>query len=99
MTPFPSSPFASVLDQVREGERHPAPSILELAYAHPSGIAQHVLDAHEKARAEMGRKRAQVTAEITFQPSVGAFELVTATHEMRDILLALGPGAKITITL
>lgn len=95
MNPFPTS----VLDMVKAGERNPSPSILELAYTTPSGIAQHVWDAHEKAKADMGRQRGQVEVEITFIPEVGAFEMVPKDIATLNLLRSLGPQAKITISI
>lgn len=99
-TPFPTSTFASVLDQVREGERNPNPSILELAHRdpHPSGQPWHVIDAHEAAKAAMNKPR-NVTAQITFNADIRAFELIPENNKALHLLRALGPTATITINL
>lgn len=98
---FPTSPFASVLDQVRAGERNPNPTILELAHRepHPSGQPWHIIDAHTAAIEAMNKPPQSITAEITFSDALGAFELVPENRDFISILRALGPTAKITIHL
>lgn len=95
---FPTSPFASVLDQVRAGERNPNPSILELAHRepHPSGQPWHIIEAHEAAIEGMNKPQS-ITAEITFKPDIRAFELVPENDTALHLLRALGRTAKITI--
>ena len=75
-------------------------SVHELAYSEPdvSGIAPHVWEAHEAAKRAM-RPRGDVTFEITFKPDIKAFDLVPENDHALNILRALGPGAKITITI
>lgn len=98
---FTTSPFASVLDQVRAGERNPNPSILELAHRepHPSGQPWHIIEAHHAAIEAMNKPRQSVTAEITFKPDLRAFELLPENDNALHLLRALGPTAKITIHL
>ena len=97
---FTTSPFASVLDQVRAGERHP---IEALAYLEPDEnnikqIAPHVFAAADEARRRL-KGPGKVTAEITFKPDIRAFELVPENDTALHLLRALGPTAKITIHL
>jgi len=73
-------------------------SPLALAFSEPdvSGIAPHVFAAHEEAKSRLNQ-HGSATAEITFRPDVGAFELVAENKDVASILRALGPQAKITI--
>jgi hypothetical protein len=80
-TPFPTSPLA-------------------LAFSEPdvTSIAPHVFAAHQEQLARATAPKPQpITAEITFRPDVGAFELVAENKDVASILRALGPQAKITI--
>jgi hypothetical protein len=80
-TPFPTSPLA-------------------LAFSEPdvSSIAPHVFAAHEEQLARATAPQPQpITAEITFRPDVGAFEMVAENRDAMSLLRALGPQAKITI--
>jgi len=73
-------------------------SPLALALSEPdvSSIAPHVFAAHEDAKSRL-TQHGSATAEITFRPDVGAFELVAENKDVASILRALGPQAKITI--
>ncbi len=80
-TPFPTSPLA-------------------LAFSEPdvSSIAPHVFAAHEEQIARATAPKPQpITAEITFKPNIGAFEMVAENRDAMSLLRALGPQAKITI--
>jgi hypothetical protein len=75
-------------------------SPLALAFSEPDvrGIAPHVFAAHEEQIARATAPKPQpITAEITFRPDVGAFEMVAENKDVASILRALGPQAKITI--
>lgn len=79
--PFPASPLA-------------------LAFSEPdvSSIAPHVFAAHEEQIARATAPQPQpITAEITFKPDIGAFEMVAENRDAMSLLRALGPQAKITI--
>lgn len=79
--PFPTSPLA-------------------LAFSEPdvSSIAPHVFAAHEEQIARATAPQPQpITAEITFKPDIGAFEMVAENRDAMSLLRALGPQAKITI--
>jgi hypothetical protein len=73
-------------------------SILDMAFSEPdvTSIAPHVFAAHEDAKSRL-KQHGSTTAEITFRPDVGAFELVAENKDVASILRALGPQAKITI--
>jgi hypothetical protein len=80
-TPFPTSPLA-------------------LAFSEPdvTSIAPHVFAAHEEQLARATAPKPQpITAEITFKPDIGAFEMVAENRDAASFLRALGPQAKITI--
>lgn len=101
-TPFPTSPFVSVLDQVREGERHPAPSIEALAYSEPDEnnikqIAPHVFAAANEARRRI-KGPGKVSGSLTFNPDRGTLEINPPDRKSFDRLLDLGPEATVTIT-
>ena len=75
-------------------------SPLALAFSEPDvrDIAPHVFAAHEEQIARATAPKPQpITAEITFRPDVGAFEMVAENKDVASILRALGPQAKITI--
>jgi len=79
--PFPTSPLA-------------------LAFSEPdvSSVAPHVFAAHEEQIARATAPQPQpITAEITFKPDIGAFEMVAENRDAMSFLRALGPQAKITI--
>ncbi len=81
ISPFPTSPLA-------------------LAFSEPdvSSIAPHVFAAHEEQLARVTAPQPQlITAEITFKPDIGAFEMVAQNRDAMSLLRALGPQAKITI--
>ena len=84
----------SIKDLTAEWRRNPR----VLAYSEPdvSSIAPHVFEAHEEAKRNI-KRHGSATAEITFNPDAGAFELVAETRDAMDALRALGAGAKITI--
>lgn len=90
--------YPSIKSEIDETER--SPSIHELAYSEPdmSGISAHVLAAHQEqiARATAPQPH-PITAEITFRPDIGAFEMVAENRDAVSLLRALGPQAKITI--
>jgi hypothetical protein len=90
--------YPSIKSEIDQAER--SPSIHELAYSDPdvSGIASHVFAAHEEqlARATAPKPR-PITAEITFKPDIGAFEMVAENRDAMSFLRALGPQAKVTI--
>lgn len=72
-------------------------AIHALAFAEPrKDIADHVWAAHE-AQKQRQTQHGRATAEITFKPEIGAFELVTESRDIADLLRGLGAGAKITI--
>ena len=73
-------------------------SPLALAFSEPDvrGIAPHVFEAHEEAKRKI-RQHGSATAEITFKPDIGAFELVAESRDVMALLKSLGPTAKITI--
>jgi hypothetical protein len=73
-------------------------SPLALAFSEPdvTSIAPHVFAAHEDAKSKL-TQHGSATAEITFRPDVGAFEMVAENKDVASILRALGPQAKITI--
>jgi hypothetical protein len=80
-TPFPTSPLA-------------------LAFSEPdvTSIAPHVFAAHQEQIARATAPKPQpITAEITFKPNIGAFEMVAENRDAASFLRALGPQAKITI--
>jgi len=90
--------YPSIKSEIDQAER--SPSIHELAYSEPdvSGIAPHVFAAHEEQIARATEPKPQpITAEITFRPDVGAFEMVAENRDAMSLLRALGPQAKITI--
>ena len=90
--------YPSIKSQIDQAER--SPSIHELAYSEPdvSGIAPHVLAAHQEQLARATAPQPQpITAEITFKPDIGAFEMVAETLDAMSLLRSLGPQAKITI--
>ena len=98
---FTTSPFASVLDQVRAGERHPAPSIEALAYSEPDKnnikeIAPHVFAAANEARRRI-KGPGKVSVSLTFNPDRGTLELLPPDRKTLDRLLDLGPEATVTI--
>lgn len=79
--PFPTSPLALALSE---------PDV--------SSIAPHVFAAHEEQLARATAPQPQpITAEITFKPDIGAFEMVAENRDAMSFLRALGPQAKITI--
>ena len=82
------SPFAE--------DEQPTIQQLAMSESHPSGIPDYVFAAHEEAKRKI-RQHGSATAEITFNPDAGAFELVAETRDAMDALRALGAGAKITI--
>ena len=84
----------SIKDLTAEWRRNPR----VLAYSEPdvSSIAPHVFAAHEDAKSRL-KQHGSATAEITFRPDVGAFELVAENRDAMSLLRALGPQAKITI--
>jgi hypothetical protein len=86
----------SIKDLTAEWQRKPTIQQLAMSEPAPSDIAQRVWDAHEEAKRKM-RQHGSATAEITFRPDVGAFELVAENKDVASILRALGPQAKITI--
>jgi hypothetical protein len=99
----------SIKDLTAEWQRKPKPvfspfaedeqpTIQQLAMSepHPSGIPDYVFAAHEEAKRNI-KRHGSATAEITFRPDVGAFELVAENKDVASILRALGPQAKITI--
>ena len=88
--------YPSIKSEIDQAQR--SPSIHELAYSEPdvSGIAPHVFAAHQEAKSRL-KQHGSATAEITFRPDVGAFELVAENKDVASILRALGPQAKITI--
>jgi hypothetical protein len=101
----------SIKDLTAEWQRKPKPvfspfaedeqpTIQQLAMSepHPSGIPDYVFAAHEEQLARATAPQPQpITAEITFRPDVGAFELVAENRDAMSLLRALGPQAKITI--
>jgi hypothetical protein len=98
-TPFPTSPFASVLDQVRAGERHP---IEALAYSEPDEnnikqIAPHVFAAANEARRRI-KGPGKVSVSLTFNPDRGTLELIPPDRKTLDRLLDLGPEVTVNIT-
>jgi hypothetical protein len=75
-------------------------SPLALAFSEPdvTSIAPHVFVAHQEQIARATAPQPQpITAEITFKPNIGAFELVAENRNAESLLRALGPQAKITI--
>jgi hypothetical protein len=75
-------------------------SPLALAFSEPDvrSIAQHVFEVHEEQLARATAPPPQpITAEITFKPDIGAFEMVAENRDAASLLRALGPQAKITI--
>jgi hypothetical protein len=84
----------SIKDLTAEWRRNPR----VLAYSEPdvSGIAPHVFAAHEEQIARATAPQ-PITAEITFKPDIGAFEMVAENRDAMSLLRALGPQAKITI--
>jgi hypothetical protein len=90
--------YPSIKSEIDQAER--SPSIHELAYSEPdvSSIAPHVFAAHEEQIARATAPQPQpITAEITFKPDIGAFEMVAENRDAMSLLRALGPQAKITI--
>jgi hypothetical protein len=90
--------YPSIKSEIDQAER--SPSIHELAYSEPdvSSIAPHVFAAHEEQIARATAPQPQpITAEITFRPDVGAFNMVAENRDAMLLLRALGPQAKITI--
>jgi hypothetical protein len=86
----------SIKDLTAEWRRDPR----VLAYSEPdvSSIAPHVFAAHEEQLARATAPQPQpITAEITFKPNIGAFEMVAENRDAMSFLRALGPQAKITI--
>jgi hypothetical protein len=75
-------------------------SPLALAFSEPDvrSIAPHVFEAHEEQLARATAPQPQpITAEITFKPDIGAFEMIAENRDAASLLRALGPQAKITI--
>jgi hypothetical protein len=74
------------------------PTVQEMAYSEPdvSGIAPHVFEAHNQAKARLPQ-HGTASASITFRDEIGAFELVAENRDVMAILRSLGPEAKITI--
>jgi len=90
--------YSSIKSEIDETER--SPSIHELAFSEPdvSSISAHVLAAHQDQLARATAPTPQpITAEITFKPDIGAFEMVAENRDAMSLLRALGPQAKITI--
>ena len=76
------------------------PCIHSLAFSEPdvSSIAPHVFAAHQEQIARATAPQPQpITAEITFRPDIGAFEMVAENRDAMSLLRSLGPQAKITI--
>jgi hypothetical protein len=86
----------SIKDLTAEWQRKPTIQQLAMSEPAPSDIAQRVWDAHEEAKRNM-RQHGSATAEITFKPDIGAFELVAESRDVMALLKSLGPTAKITI--
>jgi hypothetical protein len=96
-------PPTSILDIVTRGERldfKPSPfqSIESLAYSepHPSGIAAHVFEAHEAAKAKSNAS-GSATVQVSVNFHTGAIELIPESRTVLEALKALGASAKITI--
>jgi hypothetical protein len=85
------SPFTETL---------PAPflGITQLAYSepHPSGIAAHVFEAHEAAKAKIN-SNGSATVQVSVNFHTGAIELIPESKTVLEALKALGAEAKITI--
>jgi hypothetical protein len=88
--------YPSIKSEIDQAER--SPSIHELAYSEPdvTSIAPHVFAAHEEQLARATEPK-PITAEITFNPDIEAFEMVAENRDAASLLRALGPQAKITI--
>jgi len=76
----------------------PFPSITQLAYSepHPSGIAAHVFEAHEAAKAK-SNLGGSATVQVSVNFHTGAIELIPESKTVLEALKALGAEAKITI--
>jgi hypothetical protein len=76
----------------------PFPSVTQLAYSepHPSGIAAHVFEAHEAAKAK-SYASGSATVQVSVNMYTGALELIPESKTVLEALQALGAEAKITI--
>jgi hypothetical protein len=76
----------------------PFQSIESLAYSepHPSGIAAHVFEAHEAAKAK-SYASGSATVQVSVNMYTGALELIPESKTVLEALQALGAEAKITI--
>jgi len=85
------SPFTKALPP-------PFPSITQLAYSepHPSGIAAHVFEAHEAAKAKSNLS-GSATVQVSVNFHTEAIELIPESKTVLEALKALGAEAKITI--
>ena len=81
-------------------ETPPSPfsTIHQLAYSepHPSGIAAHVFEAHEAAKAK-SNLGGSATVQVSVNFHTGAIELIPESKTVLEALKALGAEAKITI--
>ena len=85
------SPFTETLPA-------PFPTIHQLAMSepHPSGIAAHVFEAHEAAKARSNAS-GSATVQVSVNFHTGAIELIPESKTVLEALKALGAEAKITI--
>jgi hypothetical protein len=74
------------------------PTIHQLAMSepHPSGIADHVFEAHEAAKARLSRSGSAVV-QVSVNTLNGALELIPKDRSVLDKLLALGGEFTVTI--
>jgi hypothetical protein len=63
---------------------------------HPSGIADHVFEAHEVAKAKMNRGGSAV-AQVSVNTINGALELIPQDRSILDKIMAL--GCEVTVTI
>jgi hypothetical protein len=78
----------------------PFPTIHQLAMSdpHPSGIADHVFEAHESAKARLSRSGSgSAVAQVSVNTINGAIELIPQDRSILDKLKAL--GAEVTVTI
>jgi|LakMenE18May11ns_1017448.scaffolds.fasta_scaffold9652471_3 hypothetical protein len=103
MSTMNDQPAVSILDLVTRGKPldfKPSPfqGIEGLAYSepHPSGIAAHVFEAHEAAKAK-SNLGGSATVQVSVNFHTGAIELIPESKTVLEALKALGAEAKITI--
>lgn len=90
----------SPLDLVRSAEiMSGRPSIEALAYSEPdvTSIAPHVFEAHNRNK-DLPPRHGKTKASITFNPAIGALEIIPQSREALDVLRRLGVGAEVEIS-